>query len=456
MPAVVALLGVVVFDFDPVGTILGFAVRWQYAAVAAIVFVALLVAGVIAVVAEHRRVARLAADPERPAALAEAVRAAEETVRSSAPPAPAETTPVEPAAVPELAAAPDAAAALEVAAAPDAAAPQAEPAPAIPVDPAYPGWTPGHTAPHQAAIGAVSTVAHEAVPAAPDASATASAAAIGAVSAVAAEPVPAAPDAPASAVPVVPPPPDSAAADPADIDDRPWPVGLRLDDLLFIVAGGTAGAVLFGRLGWILLYLDWYRVHTDAILDTAVGGLTLAGGVVGGILAGLLMAVVLGAPVARWLGVAVVPLLAALAAGKLAMVLGGAGQGLPYDGPWATAFAGPGPWVSLAPLIPSYPAQIYEAGISAAVLVGVLLLALVPGLRRHPAALFAIGIGAWALGRFAVASRWRDPVLVAGLNGDQVVTAGIALIAALVLVAIVVRVRRAPAGPTPSLAAPVP
>jgi prolipoprotein diacylglyceryltransferase len=442
MPAVAALLGVVVFDFDPVGTILGFTVRWQYAAVAAIVFAALLVAGVIAVVAERRRVARLAADPERPAALAEAVRAAEETVRSSAPPAPAEAIPVEPAAVPDLAAARDAAAALEVAAALDAAAPQAEPAPAIPVDPAYPGWTPGHTAPHIAAIGAVAVVAPPAVPE-PAASAAASAAAIGAVSAVAAEPVPAAPGASASAVSVEPPPPGSAAADPADIDDRPWPVGLRLDDLIFIVAGGTAGAVLFGRLGWILLYLDWYRVHTDAILDTAVGGLTLAGGVVGGILAGLLMAVVLGAPLARWLGVAVVPLLAALAAGKLAMVLGGAGQGLPYDGPWATAFAGPGPWVSLAPLIPSYPAQIFEAGTSAAVLVGVLFLALVPGLRRHPAALFAIGIGAWALGRFTVASLWRDPVLVAGLNGDQVVTLGITLVAAVVLVAIAARARRA-------------
>ncbi len=211
------------------------------------------------------------------------------------------------------------------------------------------------------------------------------------------------------------------------------------------MAGGAAGAVLFGRLGWVLLYLDWYRAHTNAILDTAVGGLTLAGGVVGGILAGLLMAVVLGAPVSRWLGVAIVPLLAALAGGKLAMVLGGAGQGLPYDGQWATAFAGPGPWVSLAPMIPSYPAQIYEAGTSAAALLAVLLLALVPGLRRHPAALFAIGIGAWALGRFAVASLWRDPVLVAGLNGDQLVTGGIAIVALLALVAIAVRARRASA-----------
>ena len=149
------------------------------------------------------------------------------------------------------------------------------------------------------------------------------------------------PEPPAAAV--EPPPPGTAAAAQADLDDRPWPVGLRLDDLLFIVAGGAAGAVLFGRLGWVLLYLDWYRAHTNAVLDTAVGGLTLAGGVVGGILAGLLMAVVLGTPVSRWLGVAIVPLLAALAGGKLAMLLGGGGRGSRTTGSGRPRSPAPGP-----------------------------------------------------------------------------------------------------------------
>jgi prolipoprotein diacylglyceryltransferase len=163
---------------------------------------------------------------------------------------------------------------------------------------------------------------------------------------------------------------------------------------------------------------------------------------VGGVLAGITMAVVLGAPVSRWLGVAVVPLLLALGLGKLAMVLGGAGQGLPTDASWATAYAGPGPWGSLAPLIPSHPAQAYEALTSAGALLVVLLLALVPAFRRHPAALFAAGVGLWAAGRFAVASTWRDPLLVGDLNGDQLVTAGIVAVATLALVAIAVRARR--------------
>jgi phosphatidylglycerol:prolipoprotein diacylglycerol transferase len=355
---------VVVFDFDPVGVVLGFAVRWQIAAVAAVIFATLLLAGALAVVAERRRVARLMRDPERGPAVAEAARAAEETLRAS------------------------------VAASHEPDVPAAGPEPAMP------------------AIG-------------PEAAVHVTEAESTAMTSQA---------------------PERASAPPPD--DRPWPVGLRSDDLLFIVAGGIAGAVAVGRLGWVLLYLDFYRAHQDAILDVSVGGLTLAGGVVGGVVAGMAMAAVLGAPVARWLGVAIVPLLLALGLGKLAMVLGGAGQGLPSDASWATAYAGPGPWGSLAPLIPSHPAQVYEALTSAGALLIVLLLALVPAFRRHPAALFAVGIGLWAVGRFAVAFTWRDPLLVGDLNGDQVVTSAIVAVALVWLLGIVVKALRGRRGST--------
>jgi phosphatidylglycerol:prolipoprotein diacylglycerol transferase len=371
------LSAVVVFDFDPVGVILGVAVRWQYVAVTLVIFATLVLAGAISVIAERRRAGRLMRDPERAGAVAEAARTAEETVRASA-----------------------------------AAQAAGGPAATTGEGPAAPGVTPSPptgTEPGRAA----ST------------------------------------DAPASA--------DAPGRQPPD--DRPWPVGLRADDLLFIVAGGIAGAVMGGRLGWVLLYVDWYRDHQASILDPAVGGLTLAGGVAGGVLAGIAMAAVLGAPVSRWLGVAVVPLLLALGLGKLAMVLGGAGQGMPSDASWATAYAGPGPWGSLAPLIPSHPAQVYEALTSGGALLVVLVLALVPAFRRHPAALFAAGIGLWAAGRFAVAFSWRDPLIVGDLNGDQLVTAGIVAVAAVGLVAIVVRARRRRApvsAATPNDGAPPP
>ena len=57
------------------------------------------------------------------------------------------------------------------------------------------------------------------------------------------------------------------------------------------------------------------------------GGFELSLAVVGGTLSGAVVAALLGAPVGRWLHAAILPLLVALGAGKVAMMLGGDGQG---------------------------------------------------------------------------------------------------------------------------------
>ena len=49
-----------------------------------------------------------------------------------------------------------------------------------------------------------------------------------------------------------------------------------------------------------------------------------------------------------------------LGLGKFAQLLGGSGQGAPFDGAWAVAFAPPGPWVSPLPGVPAHPSQMYE------------------------------------------------------------------------------------------------
>jgi prolipoprotein diacylglyceryltransferase len=115
------------------------------------------------------------------------------------------------------------------------------------------------------------------------------------------------------------------------------------------------------------------------------------------------------------------PLLFVLAAGKLATVLGGDGQGAPTDAWWATAYAGPGPWGSLGPEIPSHPSQVYEAIATTAVL-AVLGLALRVGIfgRRDGSALLA-GVALWALGRGVVAFTWRDATVAGPLVAEHVV-----------------------------------
>ena len=180
--------------------------------------------------------------------------------------------------------------------------------------------------------------------------------------------------------------------------------------------GIVPGAVVAGRLGYVLLHSEFYSATQSAILDPGQGSLELGLGVVGGTLTGAYVARLLDAPIGRWLHVAAIPFLVAVGLGKLAMLLGGSGQGQPSNLDGALAFSGPGPWGSLGPSIPSLPAQVIEAaGTGMAFLVVLLLVALgVATLtwRDDPAigmvragTLIAVGIGAFALLGLAVA-RW--------------------------------------------------
>jgi prolipoprotein diacylglyceryltransferase len=138
------------------------------------------------------------------------------------------------------------------------------------------------------------------------------------------------------------------------------------------------------------------------------------------------------------------PLLFVLAAGKIANVLGGTGQGLPSDLPWATAFVGPGPWGSLAPGVPSQPSQVYEALLLAIALIGLIVLShfeLVA--RRNGGALFA-ALGLWALVRFGVAFTWREGPIVGPLSIDQLLSL---LLVSLALLGLIERSRAPSRGP---------
>lgn len=201
---------------------------------------------------------------------------------------------------------------------------------------------------------------------------------------------------------------------------------LRRDDLLFVIVGAIPGGVIGGRLGYVLLHLDYYRVHPGAVFDPAAGGLELGLAVVFAIVAGIYVARLLEAPVARWLDLLAVPLLLTLGLGKLALVLGGDGQGSPSSDPWATAYAGGWNWDSLGPSIPSHPAQLYEA-IATGVLVALLLSAVfLGGFAVRDGRLFFVALGGWAVARFVVAFWWRDPVVLGPLRAEQLISLALA------------------------------
>jgi len=204
--------------------------------------------------------------------------------------------------------------------------------------------------------------------------------------------------------------------------------GLRVDDLLFVVLGIVPGAVVGGRLGYVLLHPAFFTAVPGRILDPGVGSLELTLGVVGGALTGSLVALLLDGRPGPWLRAATFPTLVVLGAGKLAMVLGGTGQGSPSGGDLATAYLGPGPWGSLGPAIPSIPSQALEGLATLIVLVAIMLLAsLIRPLRRPNGRLFLLALAGWAIGRAIVASTWRDPVVLGPLRAEQAIDAVVAI-----------------------------
>ena len=191
---------------------------------------------------------------------------------------------------------------------------------------------------------------------------------------------------------------------------------------MFIAIGAVPGAVVGGRLGYALLHWDYYGSRLGAIVDPAVGSLELGLGVLGGVLTAAYVARLLGAPVGRWLHVTTGPLLFVLGAGKLTMVLTGAGQGPPSTAAWATAYAGPGPWGSLAPALPSLPSQAFE-GIATLVVLTALTLILIAGVferRDGRAVLRRSGrLGPPARGRLHLVARSSRVGL--GLNAGSLI-----------------------------------
>jgi prolipoprotein diacylglyceryltransferase len=217
-------------------------------------------------------------------------------------------------------------------------------------------------------------------------------------------------------------------------------LGLRSDDLLFIVVGIVPGAVIGGRLVHGLVFLDAYRADPLALADPARGSLSLLGAVLGGSLTGAYIASRLEGPVGGWADAAAAPLLIAIGLGKFAQALAGSGQGIPADLAWALSFTGPGPWGSPLPGVAAHPSQIYE-GLWALAGAG-----LAPLLMRRAAERGTLGLGRvflaalawWLTGRIIVATTWRDPRLIAGLDAEQILALGVlALIAGSILSTVV-------------------
>jgi prolipoprotein diacylglyceryltransferase len=197
-----------------------------------------------------------------------------------------------------------------------------------------------------------------------------------------------------------------------------------LDDALYVVLGAVPGAVLGGRVLHGLSFPDAYLAEPGSLLDLGRGSLSLLGAVIGGSVSAAYICRLLDRSVGRSLDAAAVPLLLAIGLGKLAELLGGGGQGTAFEGPWAVALTGAGPWRSPDPATPAHPSQVYE---------GLWTLAGIPllvwafrrdsALAAGPGRRFAAALAWWLVGRFLVGFTWRDDRLVGPLTVDQTLVA---------------------------------
>jgi prolipoprotein diacylglyceryltransferase len=248
---------------------------------------------------------------------------------------------------------------------------------------------------------------------------------------------------------------------------------LHMDDLIYIVVGILPGAAIGGRLLHGLAYLDVYAADPAALFDPARGTLSMLGAVAGGTISGIYVARMLASPWRRWLDVAAPVLLLTIAGAKFAQFLGGGGQGLAWDGSWAVAFLGAGPWKSVMPGVPAHPAQLYEAFW---VLAGILPLSWIDsfeaaqrlplGFRQQGSWLhlrqgrgedvapgrlrfglpYLFALGWWLVGRFAIGFTWRDDIIVGPLRAEQAMAlAGLVAVGLLVAAA----TRMPPESPAP-------
>ncbi len=171
-------------------------------------------------------------------------------------------------------------------------------------------------------------------------------------------------------------------------DGTQAPAPADVDDLLTYAA---MGVIVGGRLGYVLFYNGpFYLVHPAEIFALWNGGMSFHGGLLGTILAIVI--------VARRKAISALSLTDVCAAtvpigiflGRIANFIKPELWGRPTDVPWAMVFPGAG-------LLPRHPSQLYEAGLEGILLFLVLRVAIRLGGLRRPglvSGIFAAGYGA--------------------------------------------------------------
>lgn len=136
---------------------------------------------------------------------------------------------------------------------------------------------------------------------------------------------------------------------------RHWNLKLSSDDVMSIVVGIGFGAIIGGRLFYVIFYNGtYYLEHPLHIFYLREGGMSFHGGLVGALIGGYLACKLLRLSFATVADLAFCAAPMGLFFGRLANFVNGELWGKPTDLPWGVVFASGGN-------VPRHPSQLYEA-----------------------------------------------------------------------------------------------
>jgi phosphatidylglycerol---prolipoprotein diacylglyceryl transferase len=198
-------------------------------------------------------------------------------------------------------------------------------------------------------------------------------------------------------------------------------LALRRDSAYSLVMWATIWGFVGAKIYYLLEQLPNFDLHHLGGM-----GFTWYGGLIGGVVAALIIVHRHRLPLGTVAGAAAVPLTIAYGIGRLGCLLSGDGTyGRPTSVPWAMTF----PHGVVPTNVPVHPTPLYEA--LAAVLIAAVLWAL--GRRWNPAAVFGAYLALSGISRFFVEFlRINEPALL-GLTQPQL-WALVSLIAGVVLI----------------------
>ncbi|MDR2197338.1 MAG: prolipoprotein diacylglyceryl transferase [Coriobacteriales bacterium] len=149
---------------------------------------------------------------------------------------------------------------------------------------------------------------------------------------------------------------------------RRWKIRIEADSILTFLIACMLGAVIGGRLGYVLFYgQGYYFAHPLEILATRAGGMSFHGGLLGLAIGIIIAARITRIPILTLGDLAAITAPVGLGLVRIANFVNGELWGAPTTLPWGVVFDNTG-----GGMLPRHPTQLYEALLEGLVLLLIL------------------------------------------------------------------------------------